>query len=197
MLTKRIWDKEYKLVICQDECADDPRIDGWDREWSDLCIRKNRKYDFPNELDFDFDAYDDWEITLPWLDPNQYIFQLDFYEHSWITFSLKWEWMNDRFDSSINVWFIIVSLDNDAEKSDWLARDIAREYINNYNAYLNWEIYEFIIEEQDIITKDWKEYYSWWENYDSCWGFYSFKEASEYINHDIFTEEEILNYNID
>ena len=67
MITKRIWNTEYRLEIFQDECADDPR--NW-REDSYLCIREHRDYMFPNEIDFDFmwldnmDMLSDEELSL-------------------------------------------------------------------------------------------------------------------------------------
>lgn len=225
MLTKRIWDKEYKLVIERDEYSESPRE--WDNLWTLLTM--HRKYDLWDEpfdshwnsMEEDFAIFinkefkileresdyslSEKESTKIWQYIEKHIlYQLvSMTDHSWISLNI-WH-SHDRWDYWY-VWYIFAHKDKIKENFGiWKVSqkykdktyEIFKWEIETMNQYLNWEVYEFIIEEQDIITKDWKEYYSWWEHYDSCWGFCSFKEASEYINHDIFTEEEILNYNID
>ncbi len=65
-----------RLDICHDEDMQSPRE--WDNVGK-LCIREHRRYNFPNELDYDFDsAGEDAEILYN----TYYIFDLDMYEHT-------------------------------------------------------------------------------------------------------------------
>ena len=70
-----------KLIIKYDEDSEDPR------EWDNLgklCLRKHRRYNFPNELEFDFDdgyEEDTVEKRLKELEKTYFIFRLDCYEH--------------------------------------------------------------------------------------------------------------------
>lgn len=196
MITKRIWNKEYKLKALQDEFAESPRE--WQMEYSKMCIRDHRRYDFPNELEFDFNAYDDGDLQLPWLDPNQYFFWLDCYEHSGILFSLTWEWQQCRFDTANKCWFLIVTLDDNGEKSNGEARDQAKLILDAYNSYLNGEVYEYILESREIIEKDWKTFTSEWECIEACWWYYSLEDLKYDVVHSykIFTEEDLKDLSI-
>lgn len=79
---------------------DDPR------NWTDskMCVRNHRRYSFPNEMDFDFDAIGDTEPYETDDDDNIietnedhemkrlegfHVFWLDMYEHSGIAFSFS------------------------------------------------------------------------------------------------------------
>lgn len=143
--TKQMWDVEYKIEIDYDDFASP-------REYSEqgmLCIRKHRDYNFPNELDFDFDAFDEWDIELPKLEENQKLFWLDCYEHSSIHFSLAGEGV---FDTSGKCGFIICE-----------SEEQARAEIEEHNQYINGECYRVSVSERSIIEKDWKVFYSDWE----------------------------------
>ena len=183
-------DGKYKAVVRIMDGFDyyedlDPRFNS--NIWK-FCVRKNRDYTFPNELDFDFDAYDEDEIETP---ENYYIFPLDCYIHGWVAFSLHWEGMQCRFDTANNCWFIAVPKKynrydlEEISKTKWKewtdhydpaelsrteAKDIAREELNTYNQYLRWEIYEYIIYEKVKWTSEYgDERYEWECEDSSCW----------------------------
>ena len=154
-LQKRVGDIEYKVDIDYDDWAVSPREY---RDGTYLCIRENRSYTFPNELDFDFEAFDDWEVLLPELKKWFWdkLFWLDCYEHSGITFSLAGEGMKCSFDTSSKCGFIIA----ESEKQ-------ARAEIEEYNQYINWECYWVDVSSRGIIEKGGNTFYSDWEAMDS------------------------------
>ena len=169
--TKRVWDVEYKIEIDYCEFADSPREYSCD---SKLCLREHRDYDFPNELDFDFDAFDEWEIELPTLEENQKLFWLSLYIHSWASFSLatydeNGRWTRWEFDYADG--FIIAE-----------SEEQAKAEIEEYNSYLNWECYTLDMSMRDVIEKDWKTFYSDWEWVDtmSCIGWENLQAPSQY-----------------
>lgn len=144
------------------------------REWSDskLCIQSHLRYNFPNELGFDFDSYhEEQEKTetndLATLWEKYYIFFIDCYEHSSIHLSLSWEWMQCRFDTSKNCGFI--AMDKQEYTTEEEAKEQARKEIKLYNQYINGEIYEYEVEEAEEF----------------CGGFYdadeAMKQAKEYV----------------
>lgn len=167
-LMKRVWDIEYKVEVDYDEFVDSPRecVDN-----SFLCIREHRRYDFPNELDFDFDDFDEWDIELPKLEENQKLFWLDCYEHSGISFSLAGTGRQCRFDTSSKCGFIIAE-----------SEEVAKQEIERYNQYLNGECYMVDVSERSVIEKDWKVFYSDWEWVDamSCIGWENLEAPSQY-----------------
>ena len=167
-LTKQVWDIEYKVEIDYAEFVDSPREYN---ELSKLCIRKHRNYNFPNELGFDFDAFDDWEMELPVLEENQKLFWLDFYEHSGISFSLAGQGMQCKFDTSWKCGFIICENEEQAKAE-----------IKEYNQWLNWDCYRVDVSERSVIEKDWKIFYSEWENLDcmSCIGWNNLEAPSHF-----------------
>lgn len=148
-LYKYLLNNGKKLVVSYDEYCDSPR------EWEPIgkfCIRKHRNYTFPNELSRDFTSEEDPKEYLK----NYYIFPLDCYEHSGIMFSLLGEGMQCKFDTAKNCWFIAVP-----KKYDWYsnkeretsdkknlvelteeeATSIARDELEVYNQWINWECY--------------------------------------------------------
>lgn len=131
-----------------------------------MCISPHRQYDFPCELDIDRENFDDSLL-------NEYhIIRLDCYIHSWVTFSLYWEWTQCRFDTSTRCWFMAVpkelnSYDYEVRsesnnKDQWEkvmytyeeAKELTRQEINTYNQRASWEIYEYEIEELEEFV--------WW-----------------------------------
>lgn len=154
-IIKRVDNTEYLIDIDYDEFWDSPR------EWRDgsfLCIRKHRRYDFPNELAFDFESFDEWEIELPELEENKKLFWLDCYEHSGVSFSLAGKGIQCKFDTSNKCGFIIAENEEQASQE-----------IEDYNKYINWECYRLDISYRDIIIdKIGKEYISEWEYIDAC-----------------------------
>ena len=160
--TKRVWDIEYKVEIDYDEFIDSPREYSCD---SKLCLREIHFYIFPNELDFDFYAFDEWEIELPTLEENQKLFWINCYEHSRISFSLAGE------GTSGSGGFIIAE-----------SEEVAKQDIEEYNQYINGECYRVDVSERSIIEKDWKVFYSDWEYIDgmSSIGWENLEAPSQY-----------------
>lgn len=175
-------DGKYQATVSIDEWAEwyDPRTE--QDNIGKICIRKHRDYRFPNELDFDFDAYDEDEIKIP--EKNYYIFRLDCYNHGQIVFSFTGEGMQCRRDTSRWCGFIAVPI-------EWRTRDEAREIaeqeLKEFNQYNNWEIYGYTVYQKVLWTSEtWEEKYEY-ETLDSCGWYFSIKEAKsdaeDYINH--------------
>lgn len=157
-----------RISVYYDECAESPRE--WDNTGK-LCIRQHRRYCFPNELDYDRDSAEEDSKKLY---DEYHIFEIDCYEHSWISFSLSWWWMQCQFDTSKNCWFIAIPKNIYPDHA--IAREIALEELKLYNAYMNWEVYRYTIDKPDTYTnKEWKEKIEW-EFVDWCWGYYSIQD---------------------
>lgn len=186
-----------RLRIVYDLDPQDPR------EWDNtgfLCIRKHRNYKFPNELDFDFDNYDDVHFAIKsgeklddydkenyaifeTLEHNHYIFWLDSYEHSWISFSLAWGGMQCKRDTSNNCWFIAVPKRDKLPNEDiWTtrteeeAKNIALNEIDTRNKYLNGEMYGYQIMKPVKRTNEEGREKIEWEFEESCYWYYDIKE---------------------
>lgn len=168
-LQKRVGDTEYKIDIDYDHFAESPREYN---EWSELCIRENRRYDFPNELSITEEGFENVELIESIAkEREQKLFWLDCYEHSGMSFSLAGEGMQCRFDSSPKCGFIIAE-----------SEEQARAEIEEYNQYINWECYWVDVSSRDIITKWDKEFYSDWEFIDSmnCLGWENLEAPSQF-----------------
>ncbi len=136
-----------RLVISYDMDTESPRE--WDNIWK-LCIRKHRRYNFPNELGFDFDEdYEDYKDTDV-LEEKYHIFWLDCYEHSWIAFSLAGTGMQCQFDTAEKCGFIAIPKNECENIED--AKQIAGNEIKIYNQYLNWEVYAWHTEKKVVWT---------------------------------------------
>jgi len=189
-LIQKIQLDNYTYVnISYDEFSDSPR--DWDNIWK-LCIRKHRRYTFPNELDYCFECEDsdeiysdddNWNIVTVAQHEEEMliwyrIYDLDSYEHSWIVFSLAWTWMQYNFETSRWCWFIAIP--NIYESSE--AREIAQSEISIYNSYLNWEVYGFKLYKTFPSIEDNGHIYSTDDELiDSCSGFYDTKDIAEYL----------------
>lgn len=155
---------KYTVKHC--EYFESPRM--WESD-TKLCIRGHRRYNFPNELDFDFKAYFNWdESEIEKITKNYHVFWIDMYDHSAIKFSLSWTWMQCMFDTIRDIWFIAIprKLSKDKEER---AIEIAKWQLEEYSNYCNWRVYEWIV-----------DYWDWDEEY--TWAFYSNdaeKEAEE------------------
>lgn len=168
---------EYKVVVDYDQFPIDPRDWAIDK----MVIRNNRHYSFPQEIDFDWSKYDEWKkAELNKLKKRYHIFFLDCYIHSWVSFSFAWHWMQCRFDTAKDAWFIAVPKCYNGYDSREISEtpykvlgwhyephkvrkpqaiEIARLSIEEYNAYLNWEfyrvdIYDISDEEEEFLDGD-------------------------------------------
>ena len=68
-------------------------------------------------------------------------------------------------------------------------KEILKAEVDYFDKYLRWDFYYYKVESRDIIIKDWKNFYSDWEEQDSCWWLYELTDILEYNS--IFTKEEI------
>ena len=207
---ERVWfydDHKYQEVYNDGKYQATVSIDEW-AEWYDprteqdnigkICIRKHRDYRFPNELDFDFDAYDEDEIKTP---ENYYIFWLDCYNHWQIIFSFTGQWMQCRRDTSRWCGFIAVPKKYNAydlkeisvtpykkelwekyevvELTESQAREIAKEELKEFNQYNNWEIYGYTVYQKVLWTSEtWEEKYEY-EVIDSVWWYFDMDLCKE------------------
>ena len=167
--TKTIVTECNRLVIQYDQCPDSPR------EYDDvtkLSIRKHRHYDFPNEQALSFDSeFGELEEELANLEPTHYIFHIDCYEHSGISFSLSGKGMQCKFDTARGVWIITVpkSYTYDYSKTEkrtieyteQQANEMAQSTLDEYNAYINGEVYEYnLYDEEGNHVDSWSWFYS-------------------------------------
>lgn len=133
-------DAEHYCVVWYDEYVDSPR-NWWDS--TKFCIRPHRRYNFPNELNYDWDSAAEDAGKLY---EEYYIFELDCYIHSGITFSLSGCGIQCRFDTSKNCGFIAVPKTIEwAVYSEEEAKRLASSALETYNQWLNWEVYEVLI----------------------------------------------------
>lgn len=171
VIDKYMLNDGHRLVISYDMDAESPRE--WDNTWK-LCIKKHRRHNFPNELDFDFDEdYEDYKDTDV-LEEEYHIFWLECYEHSWIVFSLAGTGMQCQFDTAEKCGFIAIPKNECENIED--AKQIAGEEIEMYNKYLNGEVYRWHTEEKisrtttnsewDVKERIEREYE------DGCWWYY-------------------------
>lgn len=190
-----------RLEIRYDDFAESPRHN--DNIWY-MDIRDHRRYNFPKELSI---AWDEWEETaneLIELEKNFYVFPIDCYEHSGISFSLSGTGMQCQFDTSKSVGIIAIPrVYNGYDIKEWnrsKTRDnpqatqvtlteeqvntIATEELNEYNQYLNGEVYRFTLldEEGDEI--------------DSCWGFYDIDDIRDHLWKE-WADESMMQYLVD
>ena len=155
-----------RLVISQDEYAESPRECEYT---SKLVIQTHRQYSFPNELDFDFNnnSKEEFNEFIQSQEKEYFIFSLDCYIHSGVSFSLSWEGIQCAFDTSNNCGYILIKKEENLTIED--ARKDAEVQIEEYNAYLNGDIYSFILYDKDGKIED------------SCWGFYNIGDIRGYL----------------
>lgn len=166
----------YKVVVSYDEFCSSPREY---EEYTKLCIREHRRYNFPNELNFDFDKYDEWDLTqLEEIEKDYDIFWIDCYEHSWIAFSLTWHWVQCQWDTAKYCGFIAIP-----KVLQWDKRKLAQKDLTEYNQYLNWEVYEYGIYRKHTYKDDnWEEIFEW-DYIEWCWWYYDSDEClKDWVN---------------
>jgi len=174
------------LQITRDESPQDPREN--DNIWY-IHIRNHRRYRFPEELAI---SWDEWEETIQELialEKNFYVFSIDCYEHSSITFSISGTGTQCQFDTAKFVWVIAIpksyngydikewnrstNRDNPEAKevivTEEEANQIAIGEINEYNQYINGEVYQFVLFDNDGDTID------------SCSGFHDINDIKDQL----------------
>ena len=169
-----------------------------------IDIRKHRNYSFQHDFDIDWELLDndfpnytpeeledDWEYSqfleekkkMEEILKEYYVFNLDFFDHSVIGFSLSCRRMDlwyYNMDRSCNIGIVAVKKDIVKNKQD--AEEQCRNYIEEYNNYCNGWISEYSIEESDLYysKNEDKDPIENREYIDSCWGFLKEEYAEEY-----------------
>jgi len=178
--------EEYERNNCQvslhyDETPIDPRKD-FDNLGTMVC--SHRRYNFPNEADFDFDAYSGWaEIRAAIEEINKapgdihfagVILPIYMLDHSGLAISTKS--FSDPWDSG-QIGFIFVTPEQiRKEYGDFnpekvaLATKVLEGEVEEWGHYLNGEIYGYIVEDPDG------------DEVDSCWGFDDLDYCREQAN---------------
>lgn len=164
----------YLVEVSLDQWADSPR--DWDNLGKWVCAHK--RYNLPNEIDFDIDGFYSWsEVEAALAKRFDYVIPLYMYDHSALGFNLYGyapTWWHARWDAG-QVGFVV------AGKSDlrsWfgvkkITKKIEEQFFNTlqseveaYEAYANGENYQVSITDEvdgELI--------------DSCSGFTSAAEA--------------------
>jgi len=225
MIYKIIWEKEYKLYIWNDEDSLSPRdkdnlwtilcdykkYNLWDEQFNssywelmenNFAIHINKKYDICDIDDYYNLTTKEFNKIWQWIEKNIFYDILSFTNYSDINLYIghpkdKWNswyiWYiychKDKIREDFNIKYISEVFKNKTY-------DIFKWEIETYNQYLSWEIYEYIFEEREVKIIDWKEFYTERENIDSCWWFYSLNDIVDYIDKDIFTKDDIINYTL-
>ncbi len=145
-----------ELEIIYDDFPFDP-MESWE-VMMDIC--PNRNYIFPKSFSLDWEdikLYNNLD-SIKRFEKMYHICWLDCYQHSWISLSLAWEWMQCRFDTTKNIWVIWLHRETYTKEE---AIEYMRSFLRKYNAYLNWEFYCFeydgvtygnLYDRNDIIT---------------------------------------------
>ena len=149
------------------------------REYDDIVeftTREHRYYNLPKEFNFDWDAYDEWEMEeIEEMDKNYHIFFLDCYEHSGMKWSLAWGGMQCRFDTAKRVGLMRVKKEVVEDRK--IALGLVEDALDVYNKWANGEVYEWRLEK--LVTRksgDGREK-SEREFLDGCSWFYDEDEA--------------------
>lgn len=143
-----------------DVVPDDSNFSPLDYDYVKMDISPS-KYNLPIQLDIDWEALKVYwfQKQLDEIKETYHVFWLDCYIHSWIAFSLAWEWMQCQFDTARKIWIIAVPKIDNPDVTE--AEEYARKFLGRYNAYLNWEFYCFeydgvtygnLYDRNDIIT---------------------------------------------
>lgn len=207
MFTKTIWNKVYNLSIQLDNFSSDPLGDAWINIVFNWCGGSfNNIYDMWRWRDTNYYHYfkstyhileslsdycfEDSEIEIidKYISDNFYLLPVHIYEHSWISLT-AWKWW--KVYPSDNCFIYIKKNEFDTEEQ-WM--DFLEENLWMYNKYINWEVYEYYIEQYDTIEKDWKKYCTSPEYYDSWSWFYSLDDIITYLTWDIFLYKELYDY---
>lgn len=167
-----------------------------------LDIREHRRYNFEHDfwlnheildLDFTWESEEDLEYNSDYeqykeeiakykkIQEEYYVFGLDFFEHTTMSFSLtaRREYLGYyEFDRSRDVWIIAVKKDIAKDEKD--AMEIAAKELEMYNARCNGWIYQYSLDEkEEYFSKDLHKKLTQYEYYDGCTGFLDFERCKE------------------
>ena len=134
-----------------------------------FLIKKHREYEFPNDLNFDFN-----EDVFEKYGEKHDIYSLNCYIHSDVHFYIKWTQATEMFDTSKDVGYVLVPKGCPKSKVEY--------QINRLNSIINWDVYDIIYEEEVERTNP--EYWTMttWERYDSDFGVIGWKDVESIVN---------------
>lgn len=185
-----------------------------------MTYRPNREYKLPEEISFDFLAYDDWEEEaierMNELEKDYYVFFIDCYIHWGYAFSLSWEWMQCMRDTAKNAWMICIPKEycgydlelwkNSKNQDKWEkitvsqkeAYDIAKQELKERDDYFNGYQYEAEI----YVKRTYKCLETWdlkesWEYVESTWVYFDMESLEDELQSEYneWEELEILDEN--
>lgn len=156
-----------------------------------IDIMKHRNYNFQKDFGIDYEYlfedfsdyteedkensqdyyyYEEAKKKREEVNKDYYVFWLDYYEHSYIRFSLCLDRIDLGYyelDRTRKVGIIAVK--KDAVKDEKEAIERARQEIENYNNYCNGWIYQYALEEkEEYFSKDLKKKIVNYDFFDGC-----------------------------
>lgn len=184
LLKVRIENDEWSCFDREDFSSENIKID----------IMKHRNYNFQKDFWIDYEYlfedfsdyteedkensqdyyyYEEAKKKREEVNKDYYVFWLDYYEHSYIRFSLCLDRIYLGYyelDRTRKVGIIAVK--KDAVKDEKEAIERARQEIENYNNYCNGRIYQYALEEkEEYFSKDLKKKIVNYDFFDGCWWF--------------------------
>lgn len=126
---ERVWD--YIQLDPLDELYNDTKI----------AFKEHRDYAIPSNIDFDFEAFADWDKSeIKKITKKYHVFWVKVLDYrTEVEFKITWH----RYDDS-DSWFIAISKKH--YKTEKEAREIAKKQLKNYKCAFNWFIYEWFID---------------------------------------------------
>lgn len=156
----------HRITLHPDEHCDSPR----DEENLTTLVMAHRRWDFPNEADVDFDAYDSWAAVAAHLTDHYnpvLLVPITMYDHSAVAFRVGTDFADvdpGQWDSGI-VGIAMVTPERQAEYGtpDDRLLDAVKAEVEAFEAYVNGYVVGYRI---DGPCTD-----------DSCWGYYTWEDA--------------------
>ena len=195
----RIYKKDVReciniVDVLVDSCSESYDWDDIESRYIKIDFRSHRDLPGIHELDLNWWALDDYynrydikylddedikmieEEAKPILDElneKYYWMYVDCYIHSWVSFSLSWEWMQCPFDTSKGAGIIacpkaynsydLKEWSESENKDKWEKIEVTKEdainqmrdYIRDFDDYYNWcGPYEYLIREEVVYKSD-------------------------------------------
>lgn len=155
MIERKLSVGNISVEIYYDTESESPRL------WSPMTkfVMSHKRYDLPNEIDFQFDDYDSWDDVRDelWKDYN-WVFPVYMLDHGGTKLSLRP--FNDKWDSG-QVGFVCLSesdvFSNFALGTDWdeKARQVIESEFEEYENWMSGNVFGFrLFEETQEIECD-------------------------------------------
>lgn len=158
----------YIINIRYSQWVSNPRE--WDNVWRFMFGHK--KYDVPNETDFDFDDYDSWdELESALEEVYDYVIPVYMYDHSQVAlstggFSCPFDSGRLGFACLNKEWIKVMGLEKRSEQE---LLGYLEEELMIYQQYLNGEVYEWeILDEHNELVEYSGDFYDFYEALDDA-----------------------------